>query len=156
MSKLLISSFCWAMWVTLRLLTKNERCERIAQAATQKWATMSDLLRSHRGNERSWANHSGHSSKMSDIEWFALFLWAMWVNHSGRSPKMSDVSESLRSLTKNERSWANCSGCSSKMSKLQIFLSKLLIRTFLGQKKSDSLGNPMSEFPALVLSIKSV
>ena len=44
------------------------------------------------------------------------------------------MSELLRSLTKNEL-----------MSESLIFLSKLLIRSFL-----DSLGNQMSEFPALL------
>ena len=47
---------------------------------------------------------------------FPLFWWAKWVNRSGRSPKMSDVSESLRSLTKNEQPWAICSGSSEEMS----------------------------------------
>ena len=50
---------------SLRSLTKNERCERIAQVSYQKWATMSDSLWSHRGNERSWAKRSGCSPKMS-------------------------------------------------------------------------------------------
>ena len=31
---------------SLRSLIKNERCEQIAQVAYQKWATMSDSLRS--------------------------------------------------------------------------------------------------------------
>ena len=73
-------------------------------------------------------------------EWIAHFAqikWAMWANRSGRSPKMSDherfaqvaqrkwaiVSESLRSLTKNER-----------MSELLIFLSESLICSFLDKK----------------------
>ena len=30
---------------SLRLLTKNERCEQIAQVSHQKWATMSESLR---------------------------------------------------------------------------------------------------------------
>ena len=49
---------------------------------------------------------------------------------------VSNVSESLRSLTKNER-----------RSEWLIFLTKSLIRSFLDT--SDSLGKPMSEFPAL-------
>ena len=74
-------------------------------------------------------------------EWIAHFAqikWAMWANCSGRSPEMSDhdrfsqvtqkkwtiVSESLRSLI----FWANR----------------------LDKKTSDSLGNQMSEFPALL------
>ena len=71
---------------SLRSLTKNERCEKIAQVAHQKWTTMSNSLRLLRGNER--------------------------------------------------------------MSELLLFLSELLL---FGQKTSDSLGKPMSEFPALVI-----
>ena len=37
---------------SLRSLTKNERCERIAQVAHQKWATMSESLRLLTKNER--------------------------------------------------------------------------------------------------------
>ena len=40
----------------------------------------------------------------------------MWANCSGCSPKISDASESLRSLTKNEQPWAICSGRSGEMS----------------------------------------
>ena len=58
---------------------------------------------------------------------------------------VSDVSKLLRSLTKNERPWANRSGRLIKM-------SELLIRSFFRKKKSDSLRKPKSEFPALPLS----
>ena len=51
---------------------------------------------------------------------------------------MSDVNKSPISLTKNER-----------MSEWLIFLSKSPIGSFL-EKTSNSLGNQMSEFPALV------
>ena len=51
---------------SLRLPTKNERCERIAQVAHQKWVTMSDSLRSLRGNER--------------CEWIAHFAHEKWAN----------------------------------------------------------------------------
>ena len=37
---------------SLRSLTKNERCERIAQVTNQKWATKSDSLRSLTKNEQ--------------------------------------------------------------------------------------------------------
>ena len=58
------------------------------------------------------------------------------VSESLRSlTKMNGVSELLRSLTKNER-----------MSELLVFLSESLI---FGQKTSNSLGKPMSKFPAL-------
>ena len=49
----LISSFLVSdVSESLILLKSNERCERIAQVAHQKWATMSDLLRSLTKNER--------------------------------------------------------------------------------------------------------
>ena len=53
--------------------------------------------------------------------------------------KWATMSKSLRSLTKNER-----------MSKLLVFeqIAHLLI---FGQKTSDSLGKPMSKFPALYI-----
>ena len=87
---------------------------------------------------------------------FLLFWWAKWVNRSGRSQKMSDVSESLRSLTKNERPWAICSHCSEEMSDCeriaQVTHQKWAnegITRFFGQKTSDLLGKSMSELPAL-------
>ena len=52
------------------------------------------------------------------------------------------MSESLRSLTNNER-----------MSELLIFLSESLICSFFRKKLSDSLRKPMSEFPALLLAL---
>ena len=64
---------------------------------------------------------------------------------------MSDVSESLISLTKNERPWAICSGRSEEMSDVSellisltknermneslIFLSESFIRSFLDKKQ---------------------
>ena len=78
---------------------------------------------------------------------------------------VSDVSESLRSLTKNERPWAICSHCSEEMSDCERiaqvthqkwanewighFFEQIAHSLIFGQKKSDSLGNQMSEFPAL-------
>ena len=53
MSNSLIPSFLMIdVSKSLRLLTKNERCEQIAQVAHKKLATMSNLLRSLRGNEQ--------------------------------------------------------------------------------------------------------
>ena len=62
---------------------------------------------------------------------------------------VSYVSESLRSLTKNELPWGICSGRSPKLSESLVLLSELLIRSFFSQKTSDSLRKPISEFPAL-------
>ena len=89
--------------------------EQIDQITLIKWATVSSSLRSLKTNERPWANRTG------------------------RSEEMSDVSDSLISLTKNER-----------MSELLIILSESLI---FRQKTSDSLRNQMSEFPALKKSM---
>ena len=117
MSDSLIPSFLVSnVSESLRSLTKNERCERIAQVAHQKWAML--------------ANRSGRSPKMSDHEWFAHIAQRKWAI----------VSESLRSLTKNE--W---------MSESLVLLSKSLIRSFLGKKRVICLEKPMSEFPALHL-----
>ena len=51
---------------SFRSLTKNERCEQIAQVAHQKWVTMSDLLSLLTKNDWPWANRSGRSLKMSE------------------------------------------------------------------------------------------
>ena len=52
MSYSLIPSFLMSdVSESLRLFTKNEQCEQIVQVAHQKWATMSNLLRSLTKNE---------------------------------------------------------------------------------------------------------
>ena len=56
---------CLKKQVIAHSLFFNEWCERIAQAAHQKWATMSDSLRSNTKNERPWAIRSGRSPKIS-------------------------------------------------------------------------------------------
>ena len=141
-------------------------CERFAQNAQDKWATVSELLRLLRRNERPWANRSGRSRQMSYHERFAqvaqriahfLFFgegcewitqvahqkWAMWGNHSGCLPKMSD----------HERSWVYRSGHSPKMSKWvnHNFFERIARLLIFGQKTSNSLRKPMSKFPALYL-----
>ena len=57
------------------------------------------------------------------------------------------MSDSLRSLTKKERLRANRSGRSPKMSESLVFFAHFFAKT------SDSLRKPMSEFPALILTI---
>ena len=92
----------------------GEQCEWIAQVTHQKWAM--------------WVNRSVHSPKMSDHEQLAHIAQRKWVI----------VSESLRSLTKNE--W---------MSETLIFWGGIAHSLIFGQKTNDSLEIPMSEFPAL-------
>ena len=85
-------------------------------------------------------------------EWIAHFAqikWAMWVNRSFRSNQMSAVSELLILLTKNERPWAIRSDCSEEMSDREQI-------AHFWTKMSNSLGNQMSEFPALANSVKFV
>ena len=81
---------------------------------------------------------------------------------------MSDVSESLRSLTKNERLWAIGSGRSEEMIDreritqvahqkwvnewMAHFFERIAHSLIFGQKMIDSLGKLMSEFPALELT----
>ena len=82
--------FLLKKWVIRSFPLFGERCERIAQVAHQKWAM--------------WENRSGYSPKMSDHEPFAQVAQRKWAI----------VSESLRSLTKNER-----------MSKLFVFFEQI-------------------------------
>ena len=101
MSESLISSFLVSdVSKSLRLPTKNERCERITQVAQQKWATMSDSL--------------GRSDEMSDREQIAQVAHQKWANE-----------------------W------------IAHFFERIAHLLIFGQKTSDSLGKPISEFPAL-------
>ena len=76
---------------------------------------------------------------------------------------VGDVSESLRSLTKNERPWAIRSGHSEEMSDCERiaqvghqkwtnewiarFFERIAHSLIFEQKTSDLLGKPMSKFP---------
>ena len=96
--------FRWASDVSelLRSLTKNERCERSAQVAPQKWA---------------WVVRSHCSEEMSDRERIAQVAHQKWANE-----------------------W------------ITRFFERIAHSLIFGQKISDSLGKPMSEFPALFKS----
>ena len=75
---------------------------------------------------------------------------------------MSDVSESLRSLTKNERYEQIAQLLTKNEQITQVahqnwmkqriahFLERIAISLIFSQKMSDSLRKPMSEFPTLV------
>ena len=146
-------------------------CEQIAQVAHDKWANVSDLLRSLRTNEQM-------SKKLSFFKQIAHFLFC--------SQKMSDSLKKIRknrfftfsqfflkflkkakdSLIPSERTWAICSGRSEgmsdrerfaqvahqkneRMSKSLTFWANRSFAQFFCQKTSDSLQNSMSEFPTL-------
>ena len=50
--------------------------------AQDKWANVSESLKSLRTNERLWANRSGRSGQMSDCEQIAQIAHDIWVNVS--------------------------------------------------------------------------
>ena len=73
------------------------KCEQFAQAAQEKWAIASDLLRLLMTNEWMWVIHSGRSGQMGKwanrlgfyfLEQIAHFLF--------RSQKMSDSLKKIR------------------------------------------------------------
>ena len=127
-------------------------CEQFSQVAHDKWAN-------ERFAQKIWLNKS--KILFFSMFYIRFFLFTMWVKCSRCSPKMSDVSESLRTLTKNERPWAICSDPSEEMSEneriaqvvrqkwanewIARFFSESLIRSFSGKKRAK----PMSKFPAL-------
>ena len=75
----LICSFC---------SNQMSNCERFAQIAQDKWATVSESLRSLRGNEQPWANRSGCSRQMSDHERVNQVAQRKWANE--RFPKKNE------------------------------------------------------------------
>ena len=86
--------------------------EQFAQIAKDKWATVSESLRSHKTNEQFaqqiWL-------KKSKIFFFSMFYMRFLYKKMSDS-LVSDVSKSLWSLTKNERTGAIRSGRSVEMS----------------------------------------
>ena len=68
---LLICSFC---------SNQMSDCERFAQITEDKWAAVSELLRSLRGNERPWAIFSGRSEEMSYSEQITQVAHQKWAN----------------------------------------------------------------------------
>ena len=71
-----IAQYKWAtVSKLLRSLRGNEHREQIAQIAQRKWATVSKLLRSLKTNERTWAIRSGRLEETSQ--------WAICSKKSG-------------------------------------------------------------------------
>ena len=82
MSNSLIPSFLMSdVSESLRWLTKNERCERIAQVPHQNWATMSNLLRLLTKNKQKWANMSESLRSLTKNEQMSESL-VFWANRS--------------------------------------------------------------------------
>ena len=72
------------------------------QIAQDKWANVSDLLRSLRTNEQMWANHSGCSWQRSECELFAQVAQDKWADERNAWFFLAKPSFSLV-LTKNEQ-----------------------------------------------------
>ena len=68
-----------------------------------KWATVSDLLRSLRSNERLWVNCSDGSYQKSNCKRIVQVAHIKRATVSKSLKSLATVSESLRSLAKNER-----------------------------------------------------
>ena len=125
-------------------------CELFAQIAQDKYATVSESLRSHKTNERPWANRSGRSWKMSDHERFAQVAHDKFWFYLGFFIKKNERFEQIAQVPHQKWAmWANRTGRSPKMSESLLFLSKSLMRSFFSQKTSDLLRKPMIKFPAL-------
>ena len=107
-------------------------CEQFSQVAHDKWAN-------ERFAQKIWLNKS--KILFFSMFYIRFFLFTMWVKCSRCSPKMSDVSESLRTLTKNERPSAIRSGRSEEMSNheriAQVFHETWAIRSGRSEKMSD-------------------
>ena len=83
----------------------NSLIRSLAHFAQIEWATLSDLLRSLKTNERLWANRSGHSEEMSNGERIAQAAHDKWAT----------MSDSLRSLRGNEQFAQNILAKKSKI-----------------------------------------
>ena len=103
---------------SLRSLTKKwATMEQFTQVIHQKWATMSEMLRSFTKNEQ--MSESLRSLTKNE---------QLWVIRSGHSPKMSDWERIAQVAHDKRATWVNHS----------FFLSEWL---FPSQKTSDSLKN---------------
>ena len=162
-----IAQIKWAtMSDSLRSLRTNERLrvnrsgpscqksdrERCAQVAHDKWANERStcfferiahlLFRSQKK-----ANWSKNLPKIVFLERFLNFFFYKTSDlliPSGHLPKMSDVSESLRSITKNEQmsEWSN-------RSFFERIANSLIICSLFRKKRAIHSRKPMSEFPTL-------
>ena len=96
----------------------GERCEWIAHFAHQKWATMSDSLRSLRGNERcERITHFAHQKWAN--EWIAHFFGRIayslifWKNEQFARKSNEQIPSPGRSQRKSVRPQENCTNFGS-------------------------------------------
>ena len=83
-------------------------CERFAQIAPDKWPTVTEPM--------AQVAHVKRPTKIVKSYVWYVFCTFFMSDSLISSFLMSDVSESLRSLTKNEWPWVICSGRSEEMS----------------------------------------
>ena len=85
-----------------------------AQIAQDRWANVTNSLRSLRTNEQLWGNRSGHSWKMSKCEQFAQVAQEKWANEQitrffEQSLNFLFCSQKISDLLK--KNWKTCIFC---------------------------------------------
>ena len=148
-------------------------CEQIAQVAQRQWTTVSESLRSLRGNEHPWANHTGSSEEMSEWEihlkhfgyknlkscfYLVSFIYDKkkkilkkeWIAHFRSFPLFWWAIRS-RSLISSEQYERIAQVAHQKWANEWIdhFFERIAHSLIFRQKTSNLLGKLMSEVPAL-------
>ena len=130
-------------------------CERITQVAHDKWANVSDSLRSLRTNEQiahcslSLTKTERFAKKIRKKSYFLYvfyrFFWSFLKNQTICSFLLSKVSDSLRLLRRNKRLWGNRSGRSPKLSKWtnrSLCWANCSLARFFALKFDEPIPNP--------------
>ena len=130
-------------------------CERITQVAHDKWANVSDSLRSLRTNEQiahfslSLTKNERFAKKIRKKSYFLYvfyrFFWSFLKNQTICSFFLSKVSNSLRLLRRNKRLWGNRSGRSPKLSKWtnrSLCWANCSLARFFALKFDEPIPNP--------------
>ena len=112
-----------------------------AQIAQDRWANVTNSLRSLRTNEQLWGNRSGHSWKMSKCEQFAQVAQEKWANEQitrffEQSLNFLFCSQKISDLLK--KNWKTCIFCMF-LQFFGSFLKKQTIRSFLLSEVSKLL-----------------
>ena len=136
--KCLIHSFALFLWATWAIrswsLISSERCEQIAHGRSFFVSDLSDSLTWLRGNERSWANHSGRSPKKRK-----------WANRSVMLICLERPERFAHGFISSERPERFAHGSSFVLSDL----SKSLTVAHLIWANEQMSDEQMSEFPVL-------
>ena len=148
--------------------------ERIAQVAHDKWATVSDSLRSLLINEQMRDALKIFWQKISEILFFSIFYTGFFILKNERFAHYLIFGEWCMQIAQFTHQkwamWANHSGRSPKMSdhdrftqvahqkwaneRITCFFEWIAHSLYFLQKTSNSIRKPMSEFPALIICSK--